>query len=85
MSIDTNREVLEKYLEEEQVPWITLHEADDGGKNPATKYYGIMGIPTLFLVGRDGTVISIRARGAELNRLLAEQFGDDEEVDDAGS
>ena len=52
------------------------YEADKGGKNPATAYYGITGIPTMILVGRDGNVISTRARGSELNKLLAEQFPD---------
>jgi thiol-disulfide isomerase/thioredoxin len=76
VSLDQNREALEKYLEDEHVAWTTLHEADKGGKNPATAYYGITGIPTMILVGRDGNVISTRARGSELNKLLAEQFPD---------
>jgi thiol-disulfide isomerase/thioredoxin len=76
VSLDQNRQVLEKYVEEEHVAWTTLHEADNGGKNPATAYYGISGIPTMILVGRDGNVLSTRARGGELNRLLAEQFPD---------
>jgi len=85
VSIDQSREALEKYIEEKEVPWITLHEKDAGGKNPATTRYGIFGIPTMFLVGRDGNVISIRARGNDLARLLDEQFGDIEATDDAKS
>jgi len=85
VSIDRDREKLEKYVEEKQVPWITLHEKDTKGRNPATERYGIFGIPTMFLVGRDGNVISIRARGEELDRLLVEQFGDVEASEDADS
>jgi thiol-disulfide isomerase/thioredoxin len=88
VSLDQNRQALEAYLKEKQVPWITLHEADQDGRHPATTRYGISGIPTMFLVGRDGNVISTRARGGELNRLLAEQFPDvaaqDTPADNAG-
>jgi thiol-disulfide isomerase/thioredoxin len=74
VSLDQDRKALEQYVQEQQVPWITLHEPELQGRNPAARHYGIMGIPTMFLVGRDGKVISTQARGAELKRLLAEQF-----------
>lgn len=85
VSIDQERTSVEKYVEKQEVPWITLHEKDDAGKNPATKRYGIFGIPAMFLIGRDGKVISITARDRELPRLLEEQFGDVEATDDAES
>lgn len=34
-----------------------------------------MGIPTVILVDKEGKVVSTRARGEELVRLLAEQLG----------
>ena len=74
VSVDRDRKVLEQYLQENPLPWIVLHEQDQEGKNPAAKRYGVFGIPTVFLVGRDGKVLSIRARGDELTRLLTEQF-----------
>ena len=74
VSIDQDRPALEKYLADKSVPWITLHERDADGKHPATEHYGIFGIPAMFLVGRDGKVISIRARGKELDKLLEEEF-----------
>ncbi|MBQ3822778.1 MAG: hypothetical protein II807_06970 [Thermoguttaceae bacterium] len=40
------------------------------------KYYEINPTPQMVLVGRDGKVISTKARGAELKRLLEEQFPD---------
>jgi hypothetical protein len=39
-------------------------------------HYGIRSIPQLFVVGRDGNVLSIDARGEKLEALLAEQFPD---------
>lgn len=74
VSIDEDREALETYVKEKNLPWITLHEKDAGGRNPATNHYGILGIPAMFLVDREGKVVSIRARGEELNRLLETQF-----------
>jgi hypothetical protein len=38
-------------------------------------HYGIPSVPTMFLVGRDGKVLSLRARGQALDRLLQEQIG----------
>jgi thiol-disulfide isomerase/thioredoxin len=74
ISLDDNREALAKYLEEQQVPWTTLHEQEGKG-HPAATYYGVQGIPTMILVGRDGKVVSLEARGEELNRLLEELIG----------
>jgi len=85
VSLDAEREKLEKYVEKKEVPWITLHEKDNEGVNPAARRYGISSIPSVFLVGRDGNVISIRVRGEELDRLLAKQFGDVEATEDADS
>jgi thiol-disulfide isomerase/thioredoxin len=74
VSVDRDRKDLEQSLHENPRPWIVLHEKDQEGKNPAAKRYGVFGIPTVFLLDRDGKVLSIHARGEELTRLLAEQF-----------
>ncbi len=74
VSLDRDREALEKFLVDEQTPWITLHDGDWKDNSVAT-YYGVMGIPTVILVDKEGKVVSTRARGEELVRLLAEQLG----------
>ncbi len=76
VSIDRDRGSLEKYVQEKKVPWTTLHEKDASGQHPATKYYGIFGIPSMILIDKDGKVISTRARGPELDRLLKEKLGE---------
>jgi hypothetical protein len=38
-------------------------------------YYGIMGIPTVILVDKEGKVVSTRARGPELGKQLAALLG----------
>jgi thiol-disulfide isomerase/thioredoxin len=74
VSIDENRAKLEEYVAEEKVPWTTLHDTGEG-ENSAVAYYGINSIPQMILIGRDGKVVSLHARGEELNRLLAEMIG----------
>jgi thiol-disulfide isomerase/thioredoxin len=76
ISLDQDRSALERYLADNTVPWITLHEQKANGQHPAAVHYGVMAIPFMVLVGRDGNVLSIQARGEELNRLLSEQFAD---------
>lgn len=75
ISLDQNRQALDEYLKEKEVPWITLHDKENDGQHPAARYYGVFGIPTMFLVGKDGKVVSTSARGEELDRLLADLIG----------
>ncbi len=78
VSLDDDREALEKLMAEDKNPWVTLY---DGGweANPNATYYGIMGIPTVILVDKEGKVVSTNARGPELGKLLASLLGPAEE------
>ena len=86
VSLDQDREALAEYLEESEGDWIILHDGE--GENPATEYYAIQGIPTIFLLDEQGRVISTEARGEELTRLLEERWGkvelpEDESAEDS--
>ena len=48
-----------------------LDAAAPDGESLAS-HYGVFAIPQAILVGRDGNVVSLRAHGEELERLLAE-------------
>ena len=77
ISLDNSREKLEEFLANEPLPWPTLFSDDPeatGWNHPMAEYYGILSIPTVMLVDRDGRVVSLRARGPELGRLLGELF-----------
>ncbi len=84
ISVDGPREKLQNYVNAKQIPWITIHETDDPEnervaiKDPNAIRYGLdqMGVPAVFLIGRDGNVISICARGQRLNNFLAKEFPD---------
>ncbi len=75
ISLDQDRDALEKYLTEKKVPWMTLHEKDGAGQHPAAKYYGVLSIPTVILVNKEGKAISLNARGPELGKLLEKELG----------
>lgn len=64
------------FLAEEQITWTNLFDPNSAGwDNPLAARYGIKAIPTCLLVDRAGKVVSADARGAELERLLAELLG----------
>lgn len=72
VSMDADRESLAKYLREKEVPWIVLNDEADGGKHPSTEHYSIQTVPAMFLVGRDGKVITTKVEVAKLDELLKE-------------
>jgi len=77
ISIDENRADLERYLQENQLPWVVIHNQDpkaQGPSDPAT-YYGITAVPTVMLVDKEGTVITFEARGPQLGKKLEELLG----------
>ena len=72
VSLDQEREALEKFVDEQKVPWPILFEEPkgDGWQHPLATFYGISGIPTVILIGRDGNVITLDARGEKLGERL---------------
>jgi thiol-disulfide isomerase/thioredoxin len=73
ISLDNKREALEKYVQQEKLPWTQIifsEEKDMGWKNPLAKKFGITGIPATFLIGRDGKVIARDLRGEALEKAV---------------
>lgn len=75
VSLDESREDLDAFLKEDKLPWIVLHEEKLGGQNPAAAEYGISGLPTVALIGKDGKVITFDARGEQLDEHLKKLLG----------
>lgn len=81
ISLDDDKAELEKFVKEKQLPWPTLYPSADakddekGWGNPLATYYGISGIPTCILIGKDGNVVSLMARGEELDTQLKKLLG----------
>ena len=78
ISLDQERDALEKFVTERKIPWPILFEPSEGSgwQHPLASYYGISGIPTVILIGKDGNVVSLNARGERLGELLDELFKD---------
>lgn len=74
VSVDDEREAVAALLQAKPLPWPILF--GDGFNGPMAKRYGIIGIPQLILVGRDGNVICLNAKGDVLHERLAELFPD---------
>ncbi|MBQ6829082.1 MAG: TlpA family protein disulfide reductase [Thermoguttaceae bacterium] len=78
-SLDDDLDALHKFEEERKLPWKTASQKlslEYKAKKfiDLSQYYGVSGIPTMILVGRDGKVLSTNARGPELERFLKAQF-----------
>jgi thiol-disulfide isomerase/thioredoxin len=79
VSLDQTPEDAHSYVEEMQIPWPSIFpkaEKDRGWNHPLADYYGITGIPTAILVGKDGKVVHMEARGPVLREQLQELLGD---------
>jgi thiol-disulfide isomerase/thioredoxin len=81
VTLDDDKDRLAAFLDKEQLPWPTLFE-DDPEKHgfegvPLVKTFGIDGIPATYLFDRSGKIVSISARGedldAQVKKLLAEK------------
>lgn len=57
-----------------ELPWPQFFDGM-GWKNPYTTRYGIRGIPAMFLLDREGRVVSMDARGGKLDRQLKALLG----------
>ena len=95
ISLDETREAAEQYVQQTNIPWPSIfseEESDRGWQAPMAVKYGITGIPTAILVGKDGKVVNMNARGdvlgEELEKLLgppAEKKAEKKETEDAAA
>jgi thiol-disulfide isomerase/thioredoxin len=89
ISLDSDREATAEFVEDQQLPWVTLFSDDaeqTGWQHPMAVHYGIQGIPTVILVGADGKVVSLAARGPELHKQLLALLGEPKslEIEESG-
>ena len=78
VSNDYKAEAVPSFTAKNGMPWVQLFDAAAAGQhdwNPVTKGYGVMGIPTMFLIDKNGVCRSVTARAdmqTEVPKLLAE-------------
>ncbi|MDO5522536.1 MAG: TlpA disulfide reductase family protein [Bacteroidia bacterium] len=71
ISLDDKESDWLKALDEENTPWINVHNAE-GFNGEVVKLYGIQGIPSAFLIDKEGTIVASNddVRGDDLATLL---------------
>ena len=71
ISLDTDEAKLRDYLKENALPWRQVFSGE-GWRSPIARQFGINAIPAPWLIARDGTLISTRARGEALEHLVVD-------------
>ncbi len=69
VNLDTTTDLVQPYITEHKVPWRHIHEAGGLESGPG-KAFGIISLPTMFLVDKTGTVISRSTSVPELKTEL---------------
>ncbi|QDV27029.1 Thiol-disulfide oxidoreductase ResA [Aureliella helgolandensis] len=70
ISIDEDTEALQQFLAKADLPWPVIH---DNAEDPLARLqmkFGVSTLPCILLLNKEGTVVSLEARGAELDRLM---------------
>ncbi len=61
VSFDRNRQTLQNFVEKEKLPYIQVFDKD--GEQALRKSYGVWGIPSVFLIDKDGVIRALGLRG----------------------
>ena len=73
INVDANLEPVAAYMKEHRVTWPQIHEPGGLESSPAVQF-GIITLPTMFLVGKDGTVISRATSVEDMKEKLPSLF-----------
>ena len=73
VSIDHDKAKLDEFLKNQPLPWPIISDSEEANLN--AKYYGVLNIPQLILVDKQGKAVSISARGPELDKELEKLLG----------
>lgn len=78
ISLDDDLKQLQEFLGKEEIPWTTLFSTDEkatGWNHPMATQYGVNAIPAVFLLDKEGKVVTLSARGAALGAELEKLLG----------
>ncbi len=75
ISLDEDRTALQSFLKDSELPWITLFSDNTQATQALADRFGVEGIPAMMLVGRDGKVVTLKARGDDLGKELERLLG----------
>jgi peroxiredoxin len=70
VSLDKDAQKLKSFVEEREIPWPQI--LDDKDTDDALKtQYGVMAVPSIFLLDRQGKIIGLNVRGEALEKAVA--------------
>lgn len=73
ISLDDNETRLKEYLTKNQIPWEQFYDGK-GWKNELAVKHGITGVPTAYLLDRNGVIYTKNGRAEELDKAMEELF-----------
>ncbi len=71
ISLDNDETRLREYLQENDIQWRQVFSGK-GWESPVSQQYGIYSIPNMWLIDKEGKLITNNARGEKLENLVAE-------------
>ena len=76
VSLDDEESELRDYLKENDIQWRQIYSGERWKDDPLAQQYEITGVPEQWLIDRDGKLITHKARGEDLERLVLEALKD---------
>lgn len=70
VNLDDEEVILQNYVKANDIPWRQIFD-QGAGEDSLALQYGIGDIPEMWLIDREGRLITHKARGADLERLVA--------------
>lgn len=70
ISLDSDETSLRNYLKDNDIPWRQVFSGK-GWQSPVAQQYGIYSIPNMWLIDKEGKLISNKARGEKLESMVA--------------
>ena len=70
VNLDDEEVILQNYVKENDIPWRQIFD-QGASEDSLVQYYDIGDIPEMWLIDREGRLITHKARGADLERLVA--------------
>jgi peroxiredoxin len=74
VSLDSDKDALDAFIEEQQFPWLNIFDADDSqpGRTAMAEKYSVRAIPMTFLIDREGKLVAVNLHGNELSEKIKE-------------
>ena len=69
ITLDSDKSQLAKFLKSKPIPWVQIHEAG-GLDGRLAEELGVLTLPTMFLLDKDGTVVDRNLSITDLEKKL---------------